>query len=143
MMEDSLKIQADNHITRSPKNESYYLKVFIAACFFGLLWGGWAFFCNRSYGENVALRAFVTQFTFSFSFSFFFGISVESMYQRNKTLWGKFLFAFLLPVGVLVVLLAMLHYFRGTPNIFFTILPSSSFAGLYCIVKIAKGHASV
>ncbi|TCS36009.1 hypothetical protein EDC30_10872 [Paucimonas lemoignei] len=123
-----------------PKHKPPFYQAFLAACFFGLLWGGWAYFANRSHGNAAAQRAFITQFTFSFIATFFFALVVDCLYLNATTLAGKLLLSGLLPVSVMIALLSTVHYFRGTPNILATVTPSSTIAALYCALKIGRGY---
>jgi len=126
-----------------PKAKPPFYQAFLAACFFGLLWGGWAYWANRSHGTPAATKAFVTQFSFSFIATFFFALIVEHLYLSHTSWSGKILFSGILPVSFMIALLSAVHYFRGTPNILVTVTPSSTIAALYCVQKIGRGYLAV
>lgn len=111
----------------------------IGGLFFGTAWGGWAYYCNLKFGKPKAIDAALTQFAFSFIVTLFFSLTVDTLYDNSKTLLGKWVFAVVLPVACMLGGLVLLHSLRGTPNIFLTVLPSTSIAAMYCLWKIAHG----
>jgi hypothetical protein len=120
-------------------NISGLARGFLWGVFFGAVWGGWAYYCNFKFSPSKALNAALTQFAFSFTVTLFFSLTVDALYHNSKTLAGKWLFAFTLPVAFMLGSLVLLHSLRGTPNIFLTVLPSTSIAAMYCLWRIAHG----
>lgn len=106
---------------------------------FATLWGGWAFYINSGAGLLTSLRAAVTQGLFSFAMTFFFSVTVDYLYARADSMAGKIVLAFLVPVGVMLSALVLVHLATGTPNILLTVGPSTSLAAAYCLAKIVRG----
>ncbi len=113
----------------------------ISACLAFLMWGGWAFYVNRS-GEPWISG--LVQGTGSFLITLLMVWAVTALYQRCAHLsFGVFLPAFLI-VAVTGSCLALAHYIVGTQNILKTIAPALCVAllfNMYTAVKLKRQGA--
>ncbi|MBL8019143.1 MAG: hypothetical protein JNM27_05725 [Leptospirales bacterium] len=96
----------------------------LSGLFFTALWSTWAYYANLSHGAAAAQKAAITQGSFTIINAAVFTIVMEYMFSVGKTVLMRLLLAFLLPNGIVAVILTSLHYYRGTPNVLATVSPS-------------------
>ena len=96
----------------------------LTGVFFTCVWSGWAYFANAEYGHAVALKSAVTQASFTIVNAFAFTVVMEFMFAYSKGNIQRLLLAFLLPNSITTIVLYSMHWYRDTPNIMITILPS-------------------
>lgn len=103
-----------------------------------LLWGGWALYVNLEFGEDIALKACLTQGTASFVITLFMVRSVEWLFGRLPPGTLQMTIPSVLTVSFTGSCLALTHWFMGTPRIFATIAPALTVAFLFCLFTTYK-----
>lgn len=102
-------------------------KLFIRSCvsgiFFVIVWSGWAYYSNLSYGEDKALRSAFTQVGFTMINTFIYTYILEYMFFISRSKIYRIILAFILPNFLATLFLVAVHYFRETPNILQTVFP--------------------
>ena len=101
-----------------------------------LVYGCWAYWVNRAFGEEAGIRAGVVQGSYSFFITFALTSLIEWLFRLTRE-W-RFQVSFL-SVGACVSLYLMswcVNALAGTPDIFMTILPSALMSSLYTISYI-------
>lgn len=110
-------------------NDSYSIKNLVkrgllSGFVFTILWSSWAYYINSPHGDEAAIRAAFTQGCFTIVNAFIYTVFMEAMFFRGKTQLSRFLLAFIMPNTAVTILLLGIHFFRGTPNVIDTSLPS-------------------
>lgn len=97
------------------------LRSLLSAVVFTSLWSSWAYFANANFGSEYAKKAAFTQGSFTLINSFVYTVILEFLLNRfeGKKRW----IAFFTPNLIVTIVLPLLHIKRGTPNVFFTVLP--------------------
>lgn len=108
----------------------------LSGLFFTALWSGWAYYVNFSHGAAAAQKAAITQGSFTIINASVFTIVMEYMFSVGKTLFMRLLLAFLLPNGIVAVILTSLHYYRGTPNVLATVSPSLIIVAVLSLIYV-------
>lgn len=91
---------------------------------FTLLWSSWAYYINSSYGNDVAIRAAITQAGFTIINAFIYTVFMESMFSKGNSQLNRFVLAFILPNALVTIALVGIHIIRDTPNVSETVMPS-------------------
>ncbi|MCZ8341496.1 MAG: hypothetical protein O9301_00550 [Leptospira sp.] len=97
------------------------LRSILSAVVFTSLWSTWAYFANVNFGSEYAKKAAITQGSFTLINSFVYTLILE--FLLNHFEGKKHWIAFLIPNLIVSIVLPLLHIKRGTPNVFFTVLP--------------------
>ncbi len=113
------------------------------------VYGGWGVLVNFMHGEDLALRAGLTQGSYSFVLTFFMTLLLESSYKRSDALFGGGRSAIAATVVFSCALVFtgswLVNYVSGTPEIFKTVILGYVLGGAYSLIYtigLAREHAS-
>ncbi len=110
--------------------------VFFAASAF-LLYGGWGVIANLHHGRSKSLSAGLTQGLLSLVSTAILTSAMETVFRRLSPGVVRFVAAGLGPVTAALLLMAVVHFFTGTPEIVATMLPSIVIGYAYSIIYAA------
>jgi len=110
--------------------------VFFAVSAF-LLYGGWAVFANLDHGLHDSLSAGLTQGLLSLASTAILTSAMETVFRRLSPGVARFLAAGLGPTTATLLLMAVIHFVTGTPEILATMLPSIVVGYAYSIIYAA------
>lgn len=110
------------------------------AFFFYAAWAAWA---NSMHGQEMALRAAITQGTYSAVVTLVMTSLLEMLFRGGAPVFWRALRAVLVTTLVLMASSVLTHMIAGTLEIIMTVLPSwifgSLFAVTYCL-GLARGE---
>jgi len=108
-----------------------------------VVWGGWAFYVNQPAGLTVGVTSGTAQGTVSMLMTLVMIKAVTFIFRcmRNRLL--QLTLPTILTVGAAAGFLIGVHSQVGTPNIFWTILPSLSMAVPFCVYTSYRLQSSV
>ena len=96
------------------------------------MWGGWTAYINHNHGLTTSLISGSAQGIQSAISTFFGTVFIEWLYKRFGHLKaGAFIVGTITSANSLLIML-LLHYIVGTPEILLTIAPVITMATLYC-----------
>ena len=106
-----------------------------------ILWGGWAFWINREFGESTQIVSALTQGTASFLITLVMVRIVSWVYNRTgHGVIGLFLSP-VITVFFTGSLLVMVHRIVGTPEIVKTVTPALTVAFGFCLFTAFQLHS--
>jgi len=112
---------------------------------FTCIWATWAYFANIEHGHAIVLKSAITQASFTIVNAFVFTVLMEFMFAYSKGKIQRLMLAFLLPNTMTASVLYSMHWYRDTPNILVTVLPSifviATLSLIYVLVVGPKKHA--
>ena len=110
----------------------------VSALFAFLIWGGWAYYANGEAAENQRITSTLVQGTASLLITFFMVNAVTWLYGRIEVPYVRLVLPAVLTVSFTGSSLVAVHYFAGTPNIFYTVAPALSVAFAFCLFTTVK-----
>ncbi len=108
-----------------------------------VMWGGWAFYINRTANHITSLKAGLIQGSASFIITLLMVHSVTWLSAQCPKSHLQLWLPALITVGFTGSCLVIVHYLGGTPHIFRTVAPPLSIAFLFCLFtayKLRKQH---
>ena len=97
-----------------------------------VVWGGWAYYVNLPAGLAVGLTSGAAQGTVSMLMTIVMIKAVTEIFRRLRNRLLQLTLQTILTVGAAAGFLILVHSQVGTPNIFWTIVPSLSMAVPFC-----------
>ncbi|MBC8354001.1 MAG: hypothetical protein H8E66_18555 [Planctomycetes bacterium] len=110
--------------------------VIFSACAF-LMYGGWATFANSSHGLYKSLLAGLTQGSLSLVSTAVLTSLMETVFSRMSPGVTRFLAAGMGPTTATLLLMTVVHFATGTPEIMATMLPSIVVGYAYSLIYAA------
>lgn len=110
----------------------------VSALFAFLIWGGWAYYANGEAAENQRVTSALVQGTASLLITLFMVHAVTWLYGRIEVPYVRLALPAVLTVSFTGSGLSTIHYFVGTPNIFYTVAPALSVAFAFCLFTTYK-----
>ena len=102
-----------------------------------LLYGGWAVFANLRHGRHTSLTAGLTQGLLSLVSTVILTSAMETVFSRLSPGVARFMATGLGPITTTLLLMAVIHFVTGTPEIAATMLPSIVVGYAYSIIYAA------
>jgi hypothetical protein len=116
---------------------------YLSATFALLIWGGWAYYINYSFGQWARVIAAITQGLASFFITLFLVRIVTFLYFQLPDNNSQLVVPAIVAVSGTSSLLVLFHLISGTQEILFTILPTSIVAFLFCLYTCVKIKQSI
>lgn len=107
----------------SPDRGQLRRVVFFAGSAF-FLFGGWGVLANMQHGTGKSLSAGLTQGLLSLVSTAILTTAMEALFRRLSPGAARFIATGLGPITAAQLLMAVAHFFTGTPEIMATMLPS-------------------
>jgi hypothetical protein len=101
-----------------------------------MVYGGWAYYVNLSYGDDVALRAGLVQGSYSLALTMGSSYLIEQLLVVYATAEPRssLLLATATSSALAFVVAYSIHWLIGTPMIFTTILPGFLIGSVYAFI---------
>lgn len=119
-------------MTRPPRYGTARRRSLILALAACVLYGGWAWFANRSYGMAAALQALMTQGSLSFGSTWGLTLSMETLFRWSTRPAVQIGLALTGTCGAMVASNVGLHWLLGTPALWATVTPVLGLGACYC-----------
>ena len=98
-----------------------------------LAYGGWAFFVNQSHGQDMGLRAGLTQGSYSFLLTLTTTYLMEYLLMLFADLPGRRFVPIAVTVAITFATAYGINWIMGTPEILLTILPGFIIGAVYTV----------
>ncbi len=103
-----------------------------------LMWGGWAWYVNGADSEWSTLVTALAQGTSSLLITLVLVAMVTRLYHLFEHPLARWWLPTLITITLSVTMLLLVHLWVGTRQIFYTILPPSTVAFLFCLFTTFK-----
>ena len=101
-----------------------------------VIYGGWAYFVNRSHDESLAQMIGVVQGGYSFGLTFVMTLVTEWLYQKFSNQTHQVRYVMVTVCTALFIMPVTIHWMIGTPEILMTILPGFVIGSIYTWVYV-------
>jgi hypothetical protein len=113
--------------------KEHFKRIVLLGIITAVIYGPIVAYINWDHGVTVAIKAGLYQGLICFSSAIYSTSMMLLLFQKGKTALTKFLLSFGITSSINLSILISIHLFNGTPNLFWTIIPSILLAAPYYI----------